>query len=339
MLAALAVLASLSVPAYYTPVDTGILFDPGSQSAGFERFNDRDEIIGNRFQKDGDQKTFGIYWRDGKLRAVESPLGGDLAFSDINDHGVATGIMDDTPGEMNGDVPFLWTAEDGFTKIPNGGGWFQPTTINNLEVVGGSISTEDKTYIVTWSAKDGYKRYAEFPGSQNADLLGLNDHGDILYYVDQGDPQYYYLPSGGTPQPLATYPDLRFPKKVADVSAGSINDQGWMCGLTATKPGAMWDVEGTIWSSGNSRFGVGSAVNFFCINDSNVAIGQRRLRGAPWRQPVIWDPTNGLRDMNNVVPQGSPELQRPFAINDLGHILVMGEPSKTGSYLYILKPR
>ena len=330
---AIAVLATSA--GSYTVVDTGIVRTEGILS--MERMNNRGEIIGGRFIGPDDPiKHLGLYWKDGKLTELTSPLGGDIHLVGINDDGVVAGVFDS--GLDTEQVPFLWTKNEGFQRIVSGGGTFAPTSINNGGVVAGSLFLDGKTYVATWSRKDGYKRFAEFEGNL---MIGvdLNDRGDMVYIVaDRG--RHIYAPRGEAGQPLATVPEPRTEGGFLPVYAMGLNNLGWLCGVTdysIVMPPDRTKVQATLWSPDNARFEVAQGVSLRDLNDSNVAVGVRRvLKWPPINEPVVWDRTNGVRELKRLAPL--PGLHDVKAINNKGEILCSGLDANGAGRWYILKP-
>lgn len=341
--AAIAFLATSA--AFYEAVDMGVDFK--GFAVDLVSLNDRGEVVG--YKETGEVPnlwTVGVYWKDGKAREIRSPIGGDFRLVGINKHGLAAGLMGDPEKTL---VPFTWSVKDGLQRIPDGANEFEPLTINNRGVIGGSLYDPETTkyFVATWSEKDGYRRLHEFD-FYGGGPTGLNDRGDVLYWLMvSGNPQDlrgpFYQPSGGSEQLLSSVPDAQVEGGRLRVWASDINNQGWMCGKTDHNTrraiSDQSNVQGTLWSPDNTRFEVGRGVTFTALNDANVAVGYRRpANWPPVTEAVIYDRARGLRSLTDSVSLKTAKLTKATAINDKGEILCAGVDAIGVGHWYLLKP-
>jgi len=91
--------------------------------------------------------------------------------------------------------------------------------------------------------------------------------------------------------------------------------------------GAIWAPDGFLTTVSDP-----TGLIFLRVNNHNQAIGWKGNSHPSCA--VVYDSVNGLRDLNTLVPAGTPKLLSAAAINDNGSIVCVS----SGDEVFLLKP-
>ena len=80
--------------------------------------------------------------------------------------------------------------------------------------------------------------------------------------------------------------------------ANSINDSSWIAGSSGDEA-SVWTPQSGI--QGVGFLGTGNSSVLYSISNSDVAVGGSTTLGGSYANAMIWDPTNGLRDLNSLI--------------------------------------
>ncbi|MEU2249048.1 S8 family serine peptidase [Streptomyces sp. NPDC019224] len=204
------------------------------------------------------------FWdADGKLTVLPLPTWENYRFARgfaVNDSGTvvgnATGNVTDpaTGRSLEVNEGFVWSAADGFRKLPHltdRRNLTEPMAVNNAGTVVGHSSKDGQRRAVKWDADGTITDLGTLPGMADSFAHGLNASGTIV--GTSGDDAFVIRP-GGT---MTRLPDFGF-----DAKALQVNDAGWIVGTAQTTPdtdtAVVWDPEGRMYElsamTGSSRF-------------------------------------------------------------------------------------
>jgi probable HAF family extracellular repeat protein len=164
---------------------------------------------------------------------------GAIAY-DINDVGQVVGV--------HATGPFVWSAQDGATLLPNlGGSWNVAYAINNLGVVVGWSELPDGTiHPFRWTSSGGIEDLGLPPGATNAYARAISKSGRIAVSAE-----YVDAVTADVTSRLFLWADGQwFDSSSADLGssyAGGINDElqiagGGLSGQSAGMTAIRWDV-------------------------------------------------------------------------------------------------
>lgn len=205
----------------------------------------------------------GVWDADGKLTTLPLPDWETYRFARgfaVNDSGTVVGnatgnITDPATGRsLEVNEGFVWSAADGFRKLPHlteSRNLTEPIAINNAGVVVGHSSKDGKRRAVKWDADGKITDLGTLPGMADSYAESVNASGTIV--GTSGDDAFVLKP-GST---MARLPDFGF-----DAKALAVNDAGWIMGTAQTTPdtdtAVVWDPEGRMYElsamTGSSRF-------------------------------------------------------------------------------------
>jgi len=300
--------------------------------------NSRDEvalttILVNNEDKDEEIDTY--VWSKGTTTHIEIPNApsAKMWFTDIRDDGSLRGqVLDRDMSVVNG---FTWTKSSGVTLTPALDGSQEAASLvvkDTFLVEEGIDSTHRLLKTVHHSdvlaqveAGDFFQAHAineagAITGS--APDAGQDDHA---IRVDPGqDVTWLAMP----PNPLS---------RQVSSNGLAINDAGYVAGcamlgfVSPTTPegkmGAIWAPDGSLTTVSDP-----TGLVFLRINNHNQAIGWKGDSHPSCA--VVYDSVNGLRDLNTLVPAGTPKLLSAAAINDNGSIVCVS----SGDEVFLLKP-
>ena len=282
--------------------------------------NQSGQVVG-QYSPDG-LRNSGFYW-DSATGRENVDIDGDDGFLGINDNGEAVQLDYGSPPTSR-----IWNSSNGITEeVPIFG-----RAINDSRSVTGWItggpSLEDTTAVV-WDETNGVQAIG---GGIEGSGRDINDYGQVAgiaanstgafdaFLWDEINGLHYIPTLGGTTG-----------------GAYGINNLGQVTGTSGNgteRHAFFWDETGGIQDlgtlgyrpSGSKDNSTGHDVNMFqqVVGVSNAA-SPSDPNGAGGSVAFIWDSTNGMLDLNNLIPDGSGwVLGTAFAINDSGQIVGYG---------------
>jgi len=302
-------------------------------------------------------------WQDGKTTILPNPSTDpsekvSLWPAAINNEGTVVGyaygelgILGDTLGG------FIWDAKRGIRLITVGGKSFEPTSIRDDGLIGGSLAdgvirnynTGDRwgstgSHLGTYlESTQTFTPIADLTQKGFLTVVAAIDPNGVAVANSMGRSAYRVKP-GAEPESLST-PQYSFRDgsdvtlAQADNAVTSINKSGWMVGcMYEVRPGRVpWQEQiGAIWSPDNQYYLTGDAL-LNHINDYGVAVGTKRSDLASHQMPMgamVWDRDHGLQSLQMLVPQGSPTLVEATSINNKGEIVALANDATW----YLLRP-
>ncbi len=158
-------------------------------------------------------------------------------------------------------------------------------------------------------------------GGPNVQVYGINSSGQVCENADGAVAGTGYGYFWSAPGPMISLGALG--SLPTQSSAYSINDSSWVVGGS--------NGEGYVWTPKNGMQGVGFLTGgtyslIESINSSDVAVGGATPAGAGVAHAAIWDPTNGLRDLNSTIVNPPTDWAPTVAIviNNSGMIAGIG---------------
>lgn len=229
MLAAALTFLATSTSAYRV-VDTGIV------ASTCTAMNDRGEIVGYRGAELAD--GYGFYWKDGKLTVIKSPDDGPVLFTDINNDGVAVGMMYEY--DSASDIPAIYRRDKGLKAFPDKS--FEPWTISETGLIAGGRYDDElrESVLGYWTLGKGFTAVAVsedgmpmfgFSDINDGGAMGVNTLSRYAFRTGWELNNFaFQFAKNQAPLLLATdAPDLSKPVHFRTAVA-AINNQGWMCG-------------------------------------------------------------------------------------------------------------
>jgi probable HAF family extracellular repeat protein len=308
---AFAPIATASAQSSYRVVEIGTV--AGFDSTQGDDINASGQVVGTLTGDiyRGEQSAF-VWDPSSGLRALGEFAGEGTFGQGINDRGVVTGAAGG--GHVYFEpTAFRWTAAGGFERLGLG----TPAAINNAGQVIGSTAGPGW---VRWAASGQVQPFSRsIYGSPQA----VNDSGQIVGYAPGAASAQTWDARAG----LGELPP--FPSAFGAV-AYDVNDlgraTGWAnaafsarrntgCGVGASSCAVIWRDGRPTAVGPDGSYGYG-------INDSDHVVGEfiagaYAVRAFLYRDGVF-------RDLNRLVPAGSPVLEQARAINDGGWILANG---------------
>jgi probable HAF family extracellular repeat protein len=216
---------------------------------------------------------------------------GPAFYYDGTMHNLTNMIGTTSPYDINdqGQIAYMYGFYDGHNTIPLslGGTFTHANSINNLgQVAGDAISSDDGKYH-TFLYSGGSMQDLGTMGGQASGAASINDHSQIVGWINHGDTIRGFLYSGGNMQELTTLGGWMS-------SAVDINNNGQIIGATTNvnntelpfvyKNGVMSDLNTLIAPSSGWRLDTVTA-----INDAGwiVGNGYDSNPGGGWRAFVL----------------------------------------------------
>lgn len=313
-----------------------------SNSSIGRRINSFERVAG--FDEDASGNA-DAWLADGPTLTALGVLGGSYAEAlGVNDSDMVVGWSENGSGSRRA---FTWTSGGGFTDLGTTSGRLDSEAhqVNeNGEVVGTVLDfvappRHRLAFIYlpspahTLSA--GLTSLGTLGGSESM-ATGINDSGQVVGGAQNANG--YYRPfrwQGGVMTDLGT---LGGESVLPDHRAESINSSGTVCGRSYTASDAkhafLWD--GTMVDLGVLPGGTQSWA--FGLNDNGVVVGTSDVTGGVLRA-FIWDATNGMRNLNNLIPVGSGwTLTRANDVNNDGYITGFGTNGNGDVHAFLLTP-
>ena len=316
----------------YVPTDLGDL--PGGD----------DESFGNAINASGQIAGYGniaadrhgFFWSNGVMTDLgHLPGGRDYSKArGINASGQVVGVSD-----ISGARGFLWS---------NG----VMTDLGYLNVLDTGYSSayaiNDSGQVVGYSTDDAFDRYpflwqngvmtslGKLPGASTevdagAAGYGINSSGQVVGYCEFPDGPHAFLWENGTMTALAALPGGD-----GTGEALAINASGKVVGYS----GGPTDDRPVLWENGTiTDLGAPSGKDWdgwaYGINTPGQVVGRSGPVG------FIWDPVNGMRDLNAMLPAGLAadwNIDRAHGINDAGQIVAEGRGPSGRDHAILLTP-
>lgn len=258
-----------------------------------------------------------IYNSDGGIKDINELVSSDA--HDMNARGVVVGF-----GSLSGIGNYsAWKYEDGKMIILGG---TNATAVNDEGVVvgyhaPGGYGTGKAIY---WTPDNVQQ---QLNPSAESELYDINNHYDVVGYIDIGSGNYALVQNLGNPNPTL----LPIPDGMASCSANSINDNGDIVGI-CSKSGAYQPV---LWTDGgatalevlpNEGTGGGRAND---INMNGQIVGNSN-----WGKAILWE-DGQIYDLNELTPDYPFFLTNAVAINDQGVIACHTSNGATTAVLLI----
>jgi hypothetical protein len=219
------------------------------------------------------------------------------------------------------------TSGSSLIPLPSGDFFGTGEGINDSGVVVASGASVALNNVFTGTAA-GSSLVPPPPGWFSANgAFGINNSGEVIAFGTNPTTAQLFVSSGGTstPVPLPTGFDNSF--------QGAINNSGQVAGIGALISGSFVNqayigtTTGTMaipLPTGATSVTLNGEAIFIGLNDLGVVIGNSDV--GPW----IWDPMNGTRLLNGLLPQGWT-LSQVLGINDLGQISALASFSGTSA--------
>lgn len=273
-------------------------------------------------------------WVNGTISDLNPFTGAKSAADGINSAGHVVGRSTtlSNPGVVHG---FFWRSAHQYTDLGAlpGGTNSNANSINSQDLVVGGSSSSD--------APDGARPYVwqgahmveiSSNSSPDTEAVAVNSSGSIAGFGDQGL---------GYPQPMLWHRRGEDPQLLPGLSpdlplglALGINSSGQVAGVTfPTFPCNFTDFcsNAVVWTGGvaSSLGTLTPATSSFAnaINDAGTVVGFATVLGDDGDQEeraIVWDPTNGMRDLNLLIGSLPWKLKRANAVNNLGQIAGCG---------------
>ena len=348
--------STASAEVRYTVTDLGAVCQEALGDLGtlvperIRGLNDQGQIIGGYVEVWEDGGEFSIT-HESDHAFVWDPINGlqdlgrDTTAFAINDLGQVAGQQTRAAPVLEGF--FVWDRNNGtqfmhlYTQF--GDGWnTRLSDINNQgQVVGTDSDGIPDNHAFAWNPTDGVTHL--FPAEQDFSFAGaINDVGQIVgEYAYSEESQHAFLWD-----PVDGLLDLG---PTSDFSASDINDLGQIVGTGPCAAPTLEDpdqvVQGLhLWQDGEfQELGTFSGKPTFVksINNLGQIIGDTFLvtNGVASREAWLWEPGEGIQDLNALIPPDSPwHITDVADINDEGWILCYQVDDALQVTTLLLKP-
>lgn len=277
--------------------------------------NSWEQIVGYA----GGAHSKGAYlWEDGSITGLGNLGGYDDRAYGINSSGQAVGKAKNGDGNYRA---FLWEDGEGMQDIGTlGGDDAAALAINDAgRIVGDSYITGNTYWHACLWEGTTKKDLGTLAGGNTSTAFGVNQAGQIVgesKYAGGGDYSRAFLWEDDTMTDLGTLGGT--------VSrAYEINAHQQVVGYSSVGTGAL---HAFLWDAGEmTDLGTlgGTTSIAFSINDAGQVVGYSyKAVGAA---AFIWDSTNGMRELNDLIPEDSGwTLNNARAISESGYIVGWG---------------
>jgi len=316
---------SIVFPTNYSVIDLGTLGGANSYAHGI---NSLGEVVG--WSDTSNNLSHAFLWSNGRINDLGTFGGQNSGAFAINDSGQIVGFAGTT---NNAPHAFLFSNSIMADINPSGAPYSRANGINQA----GDICGE---YVAAGGVYPGSSTFAFFlgdetfidlgtsPGSVGSTALGVNSARQIVGAARQSNSGN--LAVTWTPDVLNPTNFIIKSLSLSASVASSINDTDQIVGHAS--PGApFYDI--VMWSDLQTN-DLGTAIGFsdmrgFGINNFGQAVGiaGSGAIGVPGtlEHAITYDPTNGIRDLNALIPPDSNWLlTEAYAINSLGLIAGFG---------------
>ena len=173
-------------------------------------------------------------------------------------------------------------------------------------------------------------------GGTQSQAMDINDSGRVVGGAQNGSGNFRpFRWNTGTMTDLGT---LGGDSVLPDHRAEAVNTSGNIAGRSYTAGAAQ---RAFYWNGSMTDLGVltgGTESWAFGLNDSNVVVGTSDVSSSVFRA-FVWDSTNGLRNLNNLIPTGTGwTLIRATDINNDGFITGFGTNGSAQNRAFLLTP-
>ncbi len=173
----------------------------------------------------------------------------------INDSGTVVGNASLFRLEEDGyyheyNDPFVWTEEEGFTRLPHIGDDrhnTEPYAINNDGYIVGQSHIGNEQHAVMWSPDGTIEDLGDLPGQSGGWARAINDAGVVV--GSSGDDAFTWTRADG----MRRLPDFGF-----DGAAVKVTSDGWVLGSAQITP---WDETPVVWDAQGRVYDVYGMVN------------------------------------------------------------------------------
>jgi probable HAF family extracellular repeat protein len=242
---------------------------------------------------------------------------------------------------------FSWTSGGGMTDLGTVSGRTQSEALGlnaNGEIVGTVADWNPNPYnrlafmylpAPAYTLGAGMTSLGTLGGTQSV-AVGINDSGQVVGGAQEGSENFRpFRWQNGTMTDLGT---LGGSSKSPFHRGNAINASGDVVGMSVAAGGAdhafYWDgsmADLGVLSGGTTSFAAG-------INDSNVVVGSSNVTGGAFHA-FVWNSTNGMRDLNDLIPGGSGwTLTRALDVNNDGSIVGWGTNPSGDLRAFLLTP-
>jgi probable HAF family extracellular repeat protein len=278
-------------------------------------------------------------------------LGGDNSSlaTGINPNGQVTG---DSHKLGHSSSSFLYSAGRMTDLGSLGGGSSEALGINSSQqVVGASETSSNAWHAFLWQ-NGAMTDLGTLPGGTRSVATALSDMGQVVGYCDvtpapdtNDPPTHAFLWQNGTMSDIGGLPD--FPSSFAF----AVNTNGQVVGYAAYSYYNPYNGEHAfllaVSPSGGviSRTDLGTLPGYDPATFNSIAYGinnRGEVVGRAYQtndHAFVWDAGHGMRDLNSLVPPGSPELSSATAINDAGQIVGVASDAGGGWHAFLLTPQ
>ncbi len=310
--AVLAIAAFAKPPIRYDVVELGALGAPVSIA---NSVNDKGIVVGNVRYTDGHLQAF-LWDSTNGIRRIDTSVKQSVA-NCINNSGVIAGAVQDGNNLINA---VLWSVTGKQNEIAWAPFGAVATCVNQKgQAVGylqnGVFSVIDDAF--SWPSRDPSSAWNDLFGPfHDSFAVGINDHGAVVGSVDR---QAFYIDPRGAIHILAGDPGSGLP-----ATAVAVNDRG---NVLVSQVGQAY-----LFTS-NETIAIETDDPFFptALNDSNVVVGSEfgNVNAA-----VIWDQTNGVRVLDDLLVSPGWHIIAAHSINRSG--LIAGQGIKNGRVRAVL---
>jgi probable HAF family extracellular repeat protein len=285
--------------------------------------NDSGHVTGIGFTPNREGRA--ILWSETEGTLDLGALPGTRASSSgkgVNNHGHVAGVS----GSAEGQQAFVWTPETGMVGLGDlPGGTFSSVAndINDVMEVVGRSHGEDGTRAFIWDPDNGMRSLGVLPGGRTSSGWGINNHSQVTGWSESSRSlgEAFIWDAEGGMRWLPELPGGGYPWMGTD-----INDNGQIVGLAGT--GFLWGPEDGYYIFGIFPGPQPAWTEAYGVNDHMQAVGLAWNGYFPdpeIRRAFIWDPVNGLRELNALLeartPPGYDYVANAYDINNAGQIV------------------
>jgi len=341
---------SFFVVGYWSACNTSVSYvvsDLGAVTAGNKslgwHINGSEKVAG--FEEDGSGDPDAWLLECGSFTALGVLGGSDAEAHGINDSDMVVGWSDDGSGNRRA---FRWTSGGGLVDLGTAGGRTDSEALSvngSSEIVGTvldfDLPQESERQAFLYLPSPAYGLGAGMNvlgtlGGEESVATDLNDSGQVVGGAENASGQWRpFRWASGSFTNLGT---LGGETVTLDHRAEAVSASGNVCGRSYTAGG---DAHAFYWDGSMTDLGVltgGSESWAFGINDSNVVVGTSDVTGGAFHA-FVWDSTNGMRDLNNLIPTGTGwTLIRATDINEDGFIVGFGTNGSGDGRAFLLTP-